>query len=64
MLIDNNHTRGSEDLFIWVTVEQLCCIFETIIRLYINDTLIKKLKAVKNVMQTKVQKQHRNQILT
>lgn len=39
-LRDSNHTRGSEDLITWVTVEPLYCILETNIRLNINDTLI------------------------
>lgn len=41
MLTGSNHTRGSEDLILWVTIEPLCGIFEMNIRLYINDSLIK-----------------------
>lgn len=42
ILTDNNCTSRGEDLIIWVTVELLCCILKTNIRLYINDTSIKK----------------------
>lgn len=42
MLIHSDRTGGNEDLIIWVNVEQLCCVFETTVRLYINDTLLKK----------------------
>ena len=35
-------TGQGEDLIMWVNVEPLCCVCETFIRLYINDTLIKR----------------------
>ena len=39
--MDSDHTGGGEELIIWVNVKPLCCEFETFIRLYINNTLIK-----------------------
>lgn len=39
--MDSDRTGETEGLIIWVNVESLCCVFETKIRLYINDTLIK-----------------------
>lgn len=42
MLTAGNCTSGGEDLRIWVTLEPLCCILETNIRLHINDDSIKK----------------------
>lgn len=41
--VDSNHTRGGEDIIIWLTVEPLCYTFETNIKLYINGISIKKL---------------------
>lgn len=43
MLTDSRCTRGGEDSIIWVSFEPLCCIFDTNIRLCINDTSIKNL---------------------
>ena len=46
--VDNNCSSGGEDL-IWVTVEPLCCILETNIRLTIIDTSIKKVFEMENI---------------
>lgn len=43
-LMDSDRTRGGEDSIVRVNVGPLCCVFETKVRLYSNDTLIKKLK--------------------
>lgn len=43
MLMDINHTSGGEDLIICITGEILCCIFETNVKVFINDTSIKKM---------------------
>lgn len=48
MLVDSEHNGGDEDLIMWVNLEQLCCVCETIIRLYFEDTLIKKIKNFKH----------------
>ena len=39
---DSNCTSGRKGLIMSATVEPLCCILETNLRLYINNTLIKK----------------------
>lgn len=41
MLTDSDCTRG-EDLIMCVTIEVLCCMLETNVRLYINYSSIKK----------------------
>ena len=46
--VDSNCSSGGEDL-IWVTVEPLCCILETNIRLTIIDTSIKKVFEMENI---------------
>lgn len=46
--VDRNSTRGSGDLIIRVTVDPLCCILETSIRLYISDTSNKQIIKLSN----------------
>lgn len=46
VLLDSDRTRRGKDLIIWVTVETLCCVTETQLRLYIDDTFNKKKNVV------------------
>lgn len=47
MSMDSDHTGWGEDLIICVTVEPLCSVFGTNIRLYSNDSLIKIIIIIK-----------------
>lgn len=39
MLIDGGGSGGGEDLVIWETVEPLCPVLETILKVSVNETL-------------------------